>query len=557
METTYSLVTKPWLKVVYKNGKTKEISLNELFETLPEIKKLDGEIQTQNVIMMRLILAIMTTVYTRVNEKGSSYDYLTEDPDFLDVDDAKDELLKTYKNLKQTHDFSAVINYLKKHEDEFDFLSKSKPFYQVTLSQYNNLAQDNNKLTPTKLAKALKDGKGNGMVPNSQINRTINQSNNSLNTYAPVSSVFKNEMSFTELIRWIITYQNMAGTTDKSKVKSENKYSTAKGYLYSLDPVYVNGRDLLDTLMLNLVLFDDSENLPMPKPVWEQDINDYVEKRVNNLVPDNIPELYTLYSRLIYIDYSTTKPVVFVLGLPKPETTNLFTEPMTTWTFNKKDNNYVPAKKSLNTRSIHMWRNFGNYINQNSSTLNQKLPGVIEWIHKLQEQDVLPMDYKLIIAYTRMLSDDNASSQTPTMEINDYMEINTSVVFGQNGLKWQTEIENAIIKTQNVGKKIWAFGKNLENLYHMQNGALAMRMSDNYYYNLNDAFTKWLQNLTVDTDMIKAINTWNKHCLTVANNVIDQQMVYTNLKAYNQDDSGNNVFDYLRMAKMGIRKELK
>ena len=56
-----------------------------------------------------------------------------------------------------------------------------------------------------------------------------------------------------------------------------------------------------------------------------------LQQRLNGVYPDNLSELYTVWSRMIHIDWQNGQPVIFSAGLPKLDSEKQFLEPMTTW----------------------------------------------------------------------------------------------------------------------------------------------------------------------------------------------------------------------------------
>ncbi len=92
-------------------------------------------------------------------------------------------------------------------------------------------------------------------------------------------------------------------------------------------------------------------------------------------MPTNLPELYTQPSRMICIKWQNDQPEIYMAKLPAIDTANLFLEPMTTWRYNKKNNNFIPNMQSKYNIGKDMWQNFGEYFNPNISTLHQ--PGQI------------------------------------------------------------------------------------------------------------------------------------------------------------------------------------
>ena len=72
----FNLVTDNWIKI-RENNQIKEVSLKYLFLNSNQIKELDNDSPVQNLVILRLILAIATTVYQRkINQKDCSADNL-------------------------------------------------------------------------------------------------------------------------------------------------------------------------------------------------------------------------------------------------------------------------------------------------------------------------------------------------------------------------------------------------------------------------------------------------------------------------------------------------
>lgn len=253
METTsFNLVTEPWIQVLDQEGQLKNVSLLEVFENAPDYQRLAGDMESQDLTILRLLIAVLTTVYSRVNENDKPYEWLSLNERFQVVkidEDVKDQyydLINTWHALYKKGNFSqAISQYLKAHIDKFNFLGKD-PFYQVNKEIYNQEVPANKKVDLKKLI---------GTVDVKQINRTVSESNNSLAIFSPKTPNTKNLVSLPQLIRWIIMYQSFTGVTDKTKVTSKEKFSVSAGWLYGLNPVFAQGKNLFQTLMLNLVFF--------------------------------------------------------------------------------------------------------------------------------------------------------------------------------------------------------------------------------------------------------------------------------------------------------------
>ena len=76
----YNLLDEAWIPVLRKDtGKVDEVSLLTLFSQAQEYYALAGEMETQNFAVLRVLLAILTTVFSRVDAEGEPYDCLILD----------------------------------------------------------------------------------------------------------------------------------------------------------------------------------------------------------------------------------------------------------------------------------------------------------------------------------------------------------------------------------------------------------------------------------------------------------------------------------------------
>ena len=388
-----------------------------------------------------------------------------------------------------------------------------------------------------------KVAKGAGTVSVKQINRLISESNNSPALFSPKSGIEKDSVNNAELVRWLITYQNFTGVTDKTKVKSKDKFSVSPGWLYSINPVYIKGKTLFDTLMLNLSLVtndsaDGTNWLNSQRPVWEyDDINDYLQQRLNGVYPDNLSELYTVWSRMIHIDWQNGQPVIFSAGLPKLDSEKQFLEPMTTWRKNK-DGVVYPAAKNKNNINVAMWRNFGQYIrtkednnNEKKDKNNHRIPGVIGWIQELKMHNQISKHTNINIVTVAMISDGNATSQSPYAEITDNMQAKAGILFDDEPMfenRWQDKIEEEVLLAQKVVAYFYWFAKDISNIQtHSEkkksNDDWASRKVAQLYDELNQPFYTWLSGLDINQDRNVKIKEWretlNRLVATQAKNI--------------------------------------
>jgi len=508
----FNLITEPWLKVIdSQSNQEQTVSLIDLFENSQNYRQLAGEMRSQDLAILRLLLAILTTVYSQFDMIGDRYDWLenshdttrselTIDQDIFD-EDGQDELLRTWQDLYQAGKFSeTVVRYLTTYQDRFDFFGE-RPFYQVTTEEYDALVPKNKSVVA-----------GKGQVSVKQINRRISESANTPAIFSPKFGEAKNDLQLDELVRWVITYQNFTGVTDKTKIVTDEKFSNPAGWLYRINPVFVKGKNLFETLMLNLVLVTPRNRdgkYVLQKPVWEYPtVRDYVEMRKKQLLPDNLAELYTAWSRILHIEWNDQgKPVIFSAGIPMFEADNALIEPMTTWRRDKKTNIYRPAVKGLRSLGIAMWRNFGQYVNvRQADDIHE--PGLVIWLRYLKQKKLIARDAPLILNSVALISDGNATSQSPAVELVDDMQLQTDVLFDDDTDYWPARIEDAIEFAQTTGTDYYHFASDIGTIRNLDVRPFASAMSAKFYDRLNEPFKQWLGALTVTDNRDEKINLW-------------------------------------------------
>lgn len=521
----FNLVSDPWIKVITgADYHTELVSLRTLFDRADEYQQLAGDTRSQDLAVLRVLLAVLHTVYSRYDASDEPYDWLAVDSETMTVGQPvnqdevdSDDLLETWQKLYNNGQFSAAVGqYLSLHQNDFNFFGE-KPFYQVTRGLYDESVPEKKRIEH-----------GSGTVAVKQIDRSVSESGNSRAIFSPKTDAGKDSIALPELVRWLITYQNFTGVTDKSKIESAEPFSNSSGWLYRIDPVFVKGKTLFDTLMLNLVLVPGHGYHP-ERPVWEYENSlTYLNDRRKGLQPDNLAELYTTWSRILCLQWENDNvPTIFSAGIPIFAPGNAFIEPMTTWRFDKKDKVYKPNNKRLESLSKAMWRNFGQYVEvQKDSPSHQ--PGIVAWLHQLKDSQSIRRDQLLTLATATLISDGNATSQAPAAELAEEMVVQADVLFDQEGQRyWPRRIEDAIDLATQVSSNYWHFiytiGK-VRRLSDADSKAFSGQEANRYYQRLNGPFSDWLAGLTVADDRDQKIEEWKTTLRHVVLNCASEMM---------------------------------
>lgn len=555
---SFNLVTDPWINVIDKNtNQTKKVSLTELFDNAQQYRQLAGDMRSQDLAILRFLLAILTTVYSRFDAADDAYEWLEIDSKTLTITESVDEdeyessdLLATWQQLFQQGHFSAIVmRYLEQYQDRFDLFGQ-QPFYQVTADEYDAVV-------PAKKQVAT----GSGTVAVKQMNRLISESNNTPNIFTPKTDGEKNQVTLDELARWLITYQNFTGVTDKTKIETAEKFSTPAGWLYKLNPVFVNGTSLFETLMLNLILVTSREYVAQ-KPVWEYEtLQDYVATRKKMILPDDLAALYTTWSRLIHIEWDEqNQPTIFSAGLPMFSNENAFVEPMTTWKPDSRGGteDFKPAVKSTKSLGIAMWRHFGQYVNIDKRTSHE--PGIVTWLHLLARKGLLVQKQQLNLVTAVLISDGNATSQAPVVEVADDLSIKAEVLFDTEAeQRWPERIENVIDLTQTIGKDYWRFVASIGQIRN-SDSQFAAQYSAKFYDRLNGPFKQWLAGLSNDDDRDEKELEWQKQLKKIVLQSAEELMnssTARDISGIKNDKSGiQNIFTVSNYLKYQLKQHL-
>ncbi len=222
MEAEFNLLDEKWIRVLLPDYTVREVSLTDALINAHLYRDLAGEMKAQDVTVLRLLLAVLHTVFSRVNANGEP-DPLEED---LDAIGRWDELW----GRKQFPE-KPIRQYLEEYRDRFYLFHPTFPFYQVPEAAVG---------TSYSAAK---------------LNGELSESSNKLRLFPARAGEQRNSLTYSEAARWIL-YVNAYDDTS-AKPKGKNLPSPGVGWLGKLGIVTASGHNLFETLMLNLTLLQD------------------------------------------------------------------------------------------------------------------------------------------------------------------------------------------------------------------------------------------------------------------------------------------------------------
>ena len=536
MMPRYNLLDEKWIQVASKDT-VEKVSIKELFAGAAKYKELAGDMKTQDFAVMRVMLAILHTVFSRFDSNGEPYEFFEVDEEsFLqigeleenDLEDYEDALYQTWIDIWNAKEFPKVVyEYLEKWRERFFLYDDKYPFFQVTKEVIE------------------KDAAGGGEFYGKNINRLVSESNNKQAYFSPKDESYKEYIADDELARWLITLQGYIGTSDKKKVGTAKTYS--KGWLYDLGGVYLQGNNVFETLMLNFAIAHNENNnlLKMQKPCWEAEtMEKNIESYFHNRI-DNIASLYTAWCREIFIDPNRTKEdkfVCFIAKLPEIEHSDAFLEPMTVWKYNdtgEYKDKYRPRKHDVNKS---MWRNFGLLTGVGEGT---RKPGVIEWLNKLgdiSESEELGFNKENItLCAVCMLDDGNATSWAPIDEVEDTLNLKERVLADTGNTGWIIRINKTISDTKKTIKSVLEkFIKDLLEIRNMEKADVS-KYVEQFYFRIDLSFRKWIESLDIDNDKDTKEVEWQGILKKAIKEYVDELVSSSGLRDYKGIETSTGV----------------
>lgn len=487
-EKMFNLLKEPWICVMNKECDISELSVLELFEHAHEYVDLRGELATQDIAILRVLLAILHTVFSR-------YDLNGKESKLKDADDALDRWENIWKNGRFPMEPLRV--YLESQIERFWLIHPDRPFYQC------NYAKIGTEYTAAKL------------------NGNLSESSNKIRLFSTVSGKSKNFMSLSEAARWLIYVNAYDDTSAKpsseAKKLSEKLPSPGVGWLGKLGLLTIGGNNLFETLLLNMVMQNSNKSLyGLERPIWERDIIPSDERKEIPL-PDNLAELYTLQSRRLLLKVSGEKIIgYYLLGGDFFEKNNAFIEPMTVWAKQKSKTEEVYSPRRHDP-SKQFWREFGSVIPGLDG--KDKRPGIISWLGILEEEGIIDINYLLKVRIASVQYGDKDFFVTHVFS--DSISIHSALV------NLKQEWQKTVIDQIEFCDKLARYVKELAYDVNRASGGSGdtskvteNRLKERFYLCIDEPFRKWLceYNPKVDDAVLKA-KEWNRQCIKIAENL--------------------------------------
>ncbi|HEX6498464.1 MAG TPA: type I-E CRISPR-associated protein Cse1/CasA [Micromonosporaceae bacterium] len=362
----FSLVDEAWIPVLDVAGQRREVSLLTLFEQAGDLRMIACELPTQTFAILRLALAILHRV--------------TDGP----PGEAAWEALWRARRLP----LSDIADYLGEFRNRFDLLHPKHPFYQVADLRAG-------KDTRFGLERLIAD------VP-AGVPFLTTRAGEGMESISPA-----------EAARWLVHCQAYdpsgikTGAVGDPRVKGGRGYPIGVGSCGDLGGVHLEGANLLETLLLNLVPAApgwrqaDERDLP----VWEREPQTAAEEPDETRGPYGVLSLYTWQSRRVrlFADARRITGAMISNGDRLDWQDRHLLEPMSVWGRSgprEKDQKRTPVylpRSHDHTRAL--WRGLQTLLpsspQPNGEPPQRLSPMVVQWLARLTVTGAVGPDFRV------------------------------------------------------------------------------------------------------------------------------------------------------------------
>ena len=486
----FNLLDEKWILVRKSDCTVDELSLTDALLKSHEYVELAGELPTQNVSILRLMLAVLHTVFSRYSPQG-------EPSPLYDSDDAEYRWKELWNAGRLPE--KPIRDYLASVHDRFWLFHPDRPFYQTEAAKIGT------EYTASKL------------------NGAVSESGNKIRLFCGCTGVQKSELSYSEAARWLLYVNNYDDTS--SKPKGKNLPSPGAGWLGKLGLITIRGNNLFETLVYNLILLNHKRNFSevwgSECPAWEPDVPNTAE-RAEIPMPDNLSELYTLQSRRLWLNRDDNEKVIGynLLGGDFFEKVDAFIEPMTVWS--KVKGNERAGEKFQPRRhdsSVQMWREFSYAF---ETAAGSHIPGVVLWTKYIKQ--MLPESRKLIsfsIASVQYGDKDFFVNDVFSDSLTFHTDLLTEI-----GEHWRAKITDEIKKCDESAAALRFLAKDIELAAGSAEDtvlkrAVVERAREQYYYEIDLPFRNWLERIDPNWEIVseqeeQALREWHETAKRIA-----------------------------------------
>ncbi|MGP3749874.1 type I-E CRISPR-associated protein Cse1/CasA [Streptomyces sp. IBSNAI001] len=478
---SFSLVTKPWIPVLRTNGQQDELSLRQVFEQASELRRIVGDLPTQEFALVRLLLAIAH--------------------DALDGPAEIDDWVELWGDEQC---FAPVNAYLDAYADRFDLLDPATPFFQTAGLR---TAKDE----VFSLNRIVAD------VPNGE-------------PFFSARMPTVDRLTFAEAARWVVhthafdTSGIKTGVEGDERAKGGKVYPLGVGWAGNLGGVFVERPTLREILLLNLVAADTTGVRidEQDTPAWRRDP---CGPGGAERAPSGVRDLYTWQTRRLrlHFDDQGVHGVVLGYGDPLNPRNKHDREPMTAW-------RRSPAQeKKLREGLVYLprdhdperaaWRGIASLVadasasGQGADAPDYLRPRILEWVARLVSEGHLERGF---LVRARVIGPNYGTQQSVIDEIVDDSVSMAVVLLHQQDRRYA---EQAVAAVEDADRAVYALGDlatNLARAAGTETDGPRSTARDQAYGLLEAPYRAWLRGLAKTDDPYEQRMAWQRQVYKIA-----------------------------------------
>lgn len=484
MTPSFNLLDEPWIRVTWLNGVSEEISLLTLFRNATQIEGIHGEIASQNIAILRLLLAICHRTMDGPEDLQVWKDYWSS-PGSLGTD---------------------ASAYLERFRNRFDLRDPEQPFFQVAGIH-------------------TASGKRSGLesliadIPNGHPFFTTRMGEG------------LSQISWAEAARWLVHVHAFdpsgirSGAVGDSRAKGGKVYPIGPGWAGQIGTITLLGDNLEQTLLLNTVVCSCVEGLEnvnpsQDLPPWELP-TDGPEGSLSRQ-PTGPVSCYTWQTRRVLFHGEQDVTSLFLGNGDKATPQNRqHVEPLTAWRYSEPQSQkakatvYMPRKLPTDRA---MWRGLPTVLPQLSPMVSTKaggqvsrflVPAVIAFYQRLMYQRVVPPRRLLPIHAVGM--EYGAQEAVITELVEDTLHV-PAALLGTDNRRLLTLVSDAIELTEQTAGALRNLAANLDRAAGGSPdtaSAARQRAGAQFYQVIDERFPRWLAEIT-EADLDSVAEQWRE-----------------------------------------------
>ncbi|WP_433574652.1 type I-E CRISPR-associated protein Cse1/CasA [Nocardia brasiliensis] len=477
----FNLLDDPWIVALGADGRQRELSILELLEQAAFSTRIGGEVPTQGFAITRLLLAVLHRAIDGPRTTDEWADLWSM------------EALPTER----------VRAYAEPLRHRFDLFDAETPFFQVP-----RLCTAKQEVAGP--AKLVAD------VPNGQPFFTTRSAAN------------LRRIEASEAARWLVHTQAFdpsgikSGAVGDRTVKNGKGYPIGTGWSGQIGGVLPQGRNLRETLLLNLVAYEASPSVdiggPVDIPPWERCPDTAVR---DERTPGGAIDLYTWQTRRVRLvgDRNGVRGVVLANGDRIASRNRHDMDPHTCWRYSESQSAkyqnvvYMPLTHEAERP---VWREIGAMLPSVSSRGDvhrgparaRLAPGIMQWIGDLGVKALLPERYTV---HVRTVGAVYGSKGATFAEIVDDLLPLPLLLLREDHPDFGATAASAVEDAEHAASALWSFADNIAQAAGAapKSGA-GEQARDRLYAALDGSYRNWLALLTSGAGVTEARTRWQR-----------------------------------------------